>query len=115
MLIETALALLLIGILSLLPRHIPRPVERHARRDVAVGVIAGVFSLAVVWGVLSKPAPTGTVATEYVRLAPAAHAKDVVTAILADFRGLDTMGEITVLAVALLGTATLLQRGRLWW
>ncbi|MDQ3854851.1 MAG: hypothetical protein M3281_00480, partial [Chloroflexota bacterium] len=61
------------------------------------------------------PAPAGTVATEHIRLSPAAHGKDIVTVILADFRGLDTMGEITVLAIALLGTATLLQRGRLRW
>jgi multicomponent Na+:H+ antiporter subunit A len=67
----------------------------------------------VVWGVLSKPAALETVATMHMELAPAAHASDVVTAILADFRGLDTLGEITVLAVTLLGLATLLARGRL--
>jgi multicomponent Na+:H+ antiporter subunit A len=37
----------------------------------------------------------------------------VVTVILADFRGLDTMGEVTVVALVLLGVATLLRRGRL--
>ena len=36
------------------------------------------------------------------------------TVILADFRGLDTMVEITVLIVALIGVAGLLRRGRLW-
>ncbi len=44
-------------------------------------------------------------------LTPAAHAKDAVTAILADFRGLDTLGEITVVALVVLGVATLLTRG----
>ena len=34
--------------------------------------------------------------------------------ILADFRGLDTMVEITVLAVAVIGVAGLLRRGRPW-
>ena len=34
--------------------------------------------------------------------------------ILADFRGLDTLGEITVVLVAMLGVAALLRRGRLW-
>jgi multicomponent Na+:H+ antiporter subunit A len=38
----------------------------------------------------------------------------VVTVILADFRGLDTMVEITVLAVAVIGVASLLRRGRAW-
>jgi multicomponent Na+:H+ antiporter subunit A len=44
-------------------------------------------------------------------LAHAAHAKDVVTAILADWRGLDTMGEVTVLTVILVGVGSFL---RLW-
>jgi len=53
------------------------------------------------------------VAAEQVRLTPEAHGKDVVTVILADFRGLDTLVEITVVFVAVVGIATLLRRGRL--
>ena len=45
-----------------------------------------------------------------VRLTPDAHGGDVVTVILADFRGLDTMVEITVLAAAIVGVASLLRR-----
>jgi multicomponent Na+:H+ antiporter subunit A len=37
----------------------------------------------------------------------------VVTVILADFRGLDTLVEITVILVAMLAVAALLGRGRL--
>jgi multicomponent Na+:H+ antiporter subunit A len=55
-----------------------------------------------------------SVAAEHVRLTPAAHGGDVVTVIVADFRGLDTLGEITVLLVAVVGVAALLRRGRLW-
>ena len=58
---------------------------------------------------LSQPPAGRTVAEEHVRLAPEAHAGNVVTAILADFRGLDTLGEITVLAVAALGVYALLK------
>ncbi|HEX5498270.1 MAG TPA: hydrogen gas-evolving membrane-bound hydrogenase subunit E, partial [Thermomicrobiales bacterium] len=65
-----------------------------------------------VWGILSKPAAFASVAAEQIALTPSAHAKAVVTAILADFRGLDTMGEITVIGVALLGLAALLARRR---
>jgi multicomponent Na+:H+ antiporter subunit A len=36
-----------------------------------------------------------------------------VTAILADFRALDTLGEITVVAIAFAGVVALLRRGRL--
>ncbi len=44
-----------------------------------------------------------TVAQDLVALTDAAHQQDAVTAILSDFRGLDTAGELTVLAVAILG------------
>ena len=48
------------------------------------------------------------------RRAPLAHGKDAVTVIVTDFRGLDTLVEVTVLVVAGAGVATLLRRGRLW-
>jgi multicomponent Na+:H+ antiporter subunit A len=38
----------------------------------------------------------------------------VVTVIIADFRGLDTLVEITVLLAAVIGVVALLRRGRLW-
>jgi multicomponent Na+:H+ antiporter subunit A len=65
------------------------------------------------WGALSRPLPNRPVVTELVEDAELAHAENVVTAILVDFRGLDTLGEITVLAVALVGLTILLRRGRL--
>jgi multicomponent Na+:H+ antiporter subunit A len=34
-----------------------------------------------------------------------------VTVILADFRGLDTLGEVTVISIALLGALTLFAEG----
>ena len=49
-------------------------------------------------------------AAEHIRLTPAAHASNVVSAILADFRGLDTLGEITVIAIVFLGVWRLLTR-----
>jgi multicomponent Na+:H+ antiporter subunit A len=44
---------------------------------------------------------------------PLAHGRNVVNVILVDFRALDTLGEITVLAVAALGILALLARRRL--
>jgi multicomponent Na+:H+ antiporter subunit A len=38
-----------------------------------------------------------------------AHGRNVVNVILVDFRGLDTLGEITVLAVAAIGIYALLR------
>jgi multicomponent Na+:H+ antiporter subunit A len=118
-LVEPLLALLVIGILTKVPRQLLRratyrvEAPSYRYRDPILGVVAGLIAFGVVWGVLSKPASLDSAATQQLELAPAAHARDVVTAILADFRGLDTLGEITVLTVALLGIATLLARGRL--
>ena len=83
------------------------------RRDALVGVISGLFALAVVWGTLSSPVPPGRRDAErLVDLAPAAHAQDVVTAILSDFRALDTLAEVTVLVIALAGVAGALTQRR---
>ena len=116
-LVETVLTLLYLGTSKLIPFKVLRsqaeqPLGGKSWRRVLFSVIAGAFAFAVSWGTLSQPAPT-TVAEEHLRLAPDAHAKDVVTAIIADFRGLDTLGEISVVALVLLGVATLLNRGRL--
>jgi multicomponent Na+:H+ antiporter subunit A len=111
-LVETMVTLLVVATLKLIPyrilhRQAELPLPRRGR-NVFVSVVAGVFAFVVVWGSLSQPPAGTTVAEEHVRLAPQAHAKNVVTATLADFRGLDTLGEISVVALVLLGVATLL-------
>jgi multicomponent Na+:H+ antiporter subunit A len=118
-LIETVVTLVFLGVLALVPPQvlsrmaaIPTP-RRKRWRDPLIGAFAGLIAFFVVWGGLSRPSPEASVADEHLRLAPDAHARDVVTAILADFRGLDTLGEITVVTVALVGISTLLARGRL--
>jgi multicomponent Na+:H+ antiporter subunit A len=114
-LVETMLTLLLVATLKLIPYHV---LHRQAElpllrlnRKVFVSTVAGAFAFVVAWGALSQPPAGSTVAEEHVRLTPEAHAKNVVTATLADFRGLDTLGEITVVALVLLGVATLLGGG----
>jgi multicomponent Na+:H+ antiporter subunit A len=119
-LIETLFTLLFVAVFALLPRRVLRreaalpPYGSRRIRDPIVGVISGVLVLLVVWAALSRPVPTDTSASQHLRLAEQAHGKDVVTVILADFRGLDTLVEVTVVLVALLGVAALLRRGRLW-
>ncbi|MCC6315214.1 MAG: DUF4040 domain-containing protein [Thermomicrobiales bacterium] len=115
-LIETLFALLFLGILGALPRSLLQRLamqistSERKRRDAIVAAITGLAAFTVCWGVLSKPAPLETAAAAQIALTPSAHAKDIVTAILADFRGLDTMGEISVLGVAALGLIALLGR-----
>jgi multicomponent Na+:H+ antiporter subunit A len=113
--IETVLTIVFVAVFSRLPgttvgrpaRALPAP---HRVRNVTAGLVAGVSAFAVIWAALSRPPLGSSDAAEQIRLTPDAHGADVVTVILADFRGLDTMVEITVLAVAILGVASLLRR-----
>jgi multicomponent Na+:H+ antiporter subunit A len=115
-LVETVFTLLFLGALGLFPREAlarqaaePWSVRRN-RRNAALGLLATAASFLVSWAALSQPAREASVAVEHIRLTPAVHAANVVTAILADFRGLDTLGEITVVAIVFLGVWRLLAR-----
>jgi multicomponent Na+:H+ antiporter subunit A len=119
-LIETIFALLFLGVFSLLPDDV---LLREAAlestgsrrwRDPLVGCISGLVAFLVVWGAFSRDQPDDGMAERHLELAEAAHGKDVVTVILADFRGLDTLVEITVVAVAVLGVTTLLRERARW-
>jgi multicomponent Na+:H+ antiporter subunit A len=66
------------------------------------------------WATHSRTSPARGDAAQQIARARDAHGGDVVTVILADFRGLDTMVEITVLAVAVVGVASLLRHGSSW-
>jgi multicomponent Na+:H+ antiporter subunit A len=117
--VETMLTLVFVAALARMPdddseRGATDPARiRLRRRDALAGGIAGIAMFVTVWGFLSKPA-ADSVAVEHIRLTPAAHGGDVVTVIVADFRGLDTLVEITVLLAAVIGVAALMRRGRLW-
>jgi multicomponent Na+:H+ antiporter subunit A len=124
-LVETLFTLLFLGMLALMPGDInpsavqsfreddddPAP-EGRRRRDIAIAAIGGVLAFTVAWTTLSEEGASNGVAGDYIALTPLAHGKDIVTVILADFRGFDTLGEITVVGIALLGLATLLRRWR---
>ncbi|MBA3420803.1 MAG: DUF4040 domain-containing protein [Thermoleophilaceae bacterium] len=118
-LVETLFALLFVAVFSLLPggvldreQSLSVPPSRRWR-DPLIAVVSGLFALAVVWGTLSSPVPRGPrISERLIELAPAAHAQDVVTAILSDFRGLDTLAEATVLLIALAGVGGALSRAR---
>jgi multicomponent Na+:H+ antiporter subunit A len=129
MLVETVVTLVFLAIVAYAPRgerpsrrelagEASQPQRRASRgrrwRDPLVGAVAGGAAFLVIWGALSRPTATERVVDELVRLTPEAHGQDVVTVILADFRGLDTMVEITVIAVAVFGVIALLRRGRTW-
>lgn len=116
-LVETIFTVVFVGVFSRLPQ--PRQRERarpRARggRNVLAGIVASLASFGVIWATLSRTSATRGDAAGQIARARDAHGGDVVTVILADFRGLDTMVEITVLAVAVVGVASLLRHGRSW-
>jgi multicomponent Na+:H+ antiporter subunit A len=85
------------------PTWSPRPVRIVVA--CAIGVLVPLFALAAS-GARSAP----SVAGEYMqRSVPEAGGRNVVNVILVDFRGFDTMGEITVLAIAALGVVNLVR------
>jgi multicomponent Na+:H+ antiporter subunit A len=76
--------------------------------STAVGVTVAVFALMVAG---ARTAPSAGL--DYAALSePAAGGRNVVNVILVDFRGTDTLGEITVLATAALGVTNLVRMAR---
>jgi multicomponent Na+:H+ antiporter subunit A len=116
--VESVVTLAFIGVYSRLPSTEPvelvPPRRRRPSRNVIAGIVAGITSFVAIWAALSRTSVAGGDAAEQIERTPSAHGGDVVTVTLADFRGLDTMVEITVLAVAIVGVASLLRRGRSW-
>jgi multicomponent Na+:H+ antiporter subunit A len=116
--VETVVTFVFVGVYSRLPRSrrdvLAGSGPQLRRRNLIAGLVAGVGAFVPVWAALSRPTFEEPFAEEHLRLTPLAHGSDTVTVILADFRGLDTMVEITVLAVAIVGVSSLLRQGRLW-
>ncbi len=116
-LVETMLALLLVALLSRFPRaalarQARRPDGAWRLRNPLLALLAAGFAFVVGWSVLSRPAGDATMARALLARTPDAHGADAVTVILADFRGLDTVGEITVIGTVLVGITVLLGRRR---
>jgi multisubunit Na+/H+ antiporter MnhB subunit len=84
--------------------------KRTIRRDILVSVLVGVgvgaFAIAAV---INRPSRESIVADYYLEAtAPETGVKDVVGAIVTDFRGTDTLFEITVFSMAAGGVLTVL-------
>jgi len=105
---------LIIVVFLLVLRRLPRTFEyrnkfapRSARIIIAVTVGVAMAAFAAV---VSNSRTAPSVGDEYIALAePEAGGRNVVNVILVDFRATDTLGEITVLAVAALGVANLVR------
>jgi multicomponent Na+:H+ antiporter subunit A len=113
-LVETLALVVFVLVLRHLPdRFRPQPfrLDRVARVAIAGAVGVFVFAFALVAGG-SRVAPP--ISGEFLaRAVPEAEGRNVVNVILVDFRALDTLGEITVLAIAAMGVASLVMASRL--
>jgi multicomponent Na+:H+ antiporter subunit A len=112
-LVETLTIVVFLLVLARLPSEFA-PAPAWAPRIVrigiatAVGVTVAVFALSAT-GSRTEP----SVGEDYVALSePEAGGRNVVNVILVDFRGFDTLGEITVLAVAGAGVVNLVRAAR---
>jgi multicomponent Na+:H+ antiporter subunit A len=107
--VETLTVILFLLVFYHLPPFVPRSNRRQRFRDLVISVAAGLVMAMIVLATASIH--LDSVLTDfYVRQSPsAAHGRNVVNVILVDFRALDTLGEITVLAVAGFGVYSLLR------
>ena len=112
-LVETLSLVLFVFVLRRLPAEFePRRLRLSQALRVSISVAVGVVvCLAVLVTSQARTAPPASQA--YLEQAlPQAGGSNVVNVVLVDFRGFDTLGEITVLVVAALGVASLVLAGR---
>jgi multicomponent Na+:H+ antiporter subunit A len=107
LLVETLTVALFAFVLVRLPRRFgaePGSITRRTRL-----LVAGLVGIAVTVGSLTAAGvdPARDVSTAYLEGSEAAGGRNVVNVILTDFRALDTLGEISVLAIAAAGVSAL--------
>ena len=111
--VEVVTIILLLLALYFLPATTPRESSVARRwRDASIGLLAGGGAGALAWAVLTRS--SDNIAGYFIQNSvPGGGGHNVVNVILVDFRGFDTFGEITVLALAGLGIFALLGKLRL--
>ena len=107
-LVELLLLVLIVAVSARLPAFRTETESDEKVQDLLIASILGIFlSFFVLQAILLNEHQA--VSEFYARTAvPEAFGHNVVNVILVDFRALDTLGELTVLAVAIVGVASLL-------
>jgi multicomponent Na+:H+ antiporter subunit A len=111
--IETLSTVVFVLVLRRLPDRFERRSVaslRVLRVAIAALVGAGVFVFAIIAG--GNRIDGGVAEDVIARAYPDGHGRNVVNVVLVDFRALDTVGEITVLAAAAIGAVALARAGR---
>jgi multicomponent K+:H+ antiporter subunit A len=121
LLVEIVTTILLLLGLRWLPQRMPAPrsaastraaMPRRAR-DLAVAIGVGCGLGLIAYAVMTRPLPDATVSRFFLENAwPLGGGTNVVNVIIVDFRGFDTLGEISVLCVVAITVYSLLRRFR---
>ena len=107
--IETLSVVLFVLMLYRLPALAQLSTRRARLRDWLIAAAAGALVTVVVLTVTAAPLESPLTRFVAENSYSAAKGRNVVNVILVDFRGIDTLGEITVLSVAALGVVALLR------
>jgi len=107
--IETLTVILFVFVLYRLP-HFARYTSKTTRlRDALVALSGGAMMTLLVLVVNATPFLSRLTPYFAENSYPLAKGRNIVNVILVDFRGIDTLGEITVLAVAAIGVFALMK------
>jgi multicomponent K+:H+ antiporter subunit A len=118
LLVEVVTTILILLGLRWLPRRIPirepRPLSKRMRRvrDLGIAVLSGLGMTLLAYGVMTHPVQGSVSEFLLANAYTQGGGRNVVNVILVDFRGFDTLGEITVLAIVALTVFALLRRFR---
>ena len=107
--IETMMVILFVLVLYRLPMFAQLSSARARVRDAVISLAAGALMTLLVLTTISLPADSRLSPFFAENSALLAKGRNIVNVILVDFRGLDTLGEITVLSVAAIGVFALLK------
>ncbi len=106
--VEVVTILLLLLALYMLPRGTPKECSTTRRlRDVGLALFGGGGAALLTWGIITRPLES--ISDWHLEQSyPGGGGTNVVNVILVDFRGFDTMLEVSVLGIAALGVFMLL-------
>ncbi|TCD48840.1 putative monovalent cation/H+ antiporter subunit A [Chlorobium sp. N1] len=109
--IETLNVILFVLVLYRLPKFVSLSSTSNRIRDAIIAGSAGLFMTMTI--LLATSFDLSSKLKEYYAAAsvPEGRGRNIVNVILVDFRAIDTLGEITVLAIAALGVLALLKPG----
>jgi multicomponent K+:H+ antiporter subunit A len=108
--VEVVTILLMLLALHLLPGHPPRLSNAPRRvRDAVIAIMGGLGTGWLAWAIMTRPEQPGISRFHWDNSYSGGGGTNVVNVTLVDFRGFDTLGEITVLGIAGLTIFALLE------